>query len=389
MTEDAEVVVAGHICLDIIPTLPEVKGDLGELLAPGKLLAVGPAVVSTGGAVSNTGQALHRLGFRTRLMARVGDDVIGRDILEVVRRTDERLAEGISVVPGGASSYTVVINPPGRDRSFLHCPGVNDTFGADDVDCDALGAARLFHFGYPPAMRRMFADGGAGCARMFRRVKALGVTTSLDMTMPDPSSEAARVDWTTFLERVLPHVDVFAPSVEETLFMLDRRRWERSPDADGPLLSGLSECVMKMGAAIVVLKLGEEGLYLRTTPDAARLTAMGRLAPEPPDAWVGRELLVPCFEVTVAGTTGAGDATVAGFLGGMLKGLAPEACATAAVAVGAASVERPDATSGVPHWSVIQERIRAGWPRRTIDLPLPGWTVDAQRTMWSGPADAP
>ena len=61
----AEAVVAGHICLDIIPALA------GEAIpAPGRLVAAGPAVTATGGAVSNTGLALHRLGVPTRLAGR-------------------------------------------------------------------------------------------------------------------------------------------------------------------------------------------------------------------------------------------------------------------------------------------------------------------------------
>ena len=357
------------------------------LPAPGKVLTVGRAVISTGGAVSNTGQALHRLGFRTRLTAKVGDDLIGRSILEVVRHTDEALADGMVAVPGEAGSYTVVISPPGLDRSFLHCPGVNDTFGAEDIDYESLGEARLFHFGYPPVMRRMFTDGGDECARMFRRVKELGITTSLDMAMPDPGSEAGKVDWASFLERVLPHVDVFGPSAGETLFMLDRKRWETSPEVDGAMLSELSARLLEMGAAVVVLKLGDQGLYLRTTGAAERLRAMGRLAPEPREAWTGREILTPCFKVDVVGTTGAGDAAIAGFLGAMLKGLSPEDAATAAVAVGASCVEQPDATSGVPDWSVIEKRIRSGWERLPVTLTLPDWTRDTEHSLWFGPGD--
>jgi len=45
----------------------------------------GAATVSTGGAVSNTGIALHRLGVPTRLMGKVGDDILGRAIPDVLR----------------------------------------------------------------------------------------------------------------------------------------------------------------------------------------------------------------------------------------------------------------------------------------------------------------
>ncbi|NVL92310.1 MAG: hypothetical protein HWN71_04650, partial [Desulfobacterales bacterium] len=107
---------------------------------------------------------------------------------------------------------------------FLHSPGTNDTFGPDDVDIDQLAGAQIFHFGYPPVMRRMYANRGVELATLMERMKVEGLTTSLDMAYPDPASEAGQVDWMALLERVLPYVDVFLPSLDEILFMLDRPR---------------------------------------------------------------------------------------------------------------------------------------------------------------------
>ena len=39
------------------------------------------------------------------------------------------------------------------------------------------------------------------------------------------------------------------------------------------------------------------------------------------------------------------------------------ATANMAVAVGSASVERPDATSGVPAWAALTARVAGGWAR--------------------------
>ncbi|MFL5629506.1 MAG: carbohydrate kinase family protein, partial [Ktedonobacteraceae bacterium] len=64
-----EIVVAGHICLDIFPTFAE-HTSASEMLVPGKLLNVGPAVLAVGGSVANTGLALHHLGVSTRLMGK-------------------------------------------------------------------------------------------------------------------------------------------------------------------------------------------------------------------------------------------------------------------------------------------------------------------------------
>ena len=60
---------------------------------------------------------------------------------------------------------------------------------------------------------------------------------------------------------------------------------------------------------------------------------------------------------------------------------------TAAVAAGACNVEQPDATSGIPTWSQLQQRIQSGWNRRPVILPLPGWLWDEAEAIWRGPAD--
>ncbi|CAG5089652.1 PfkB domain protein [Thermobacillus xylanilyticus] len=390
----AEVVVAGHICLDIIPSLPNAKGGLDQILVPGKLVNAGPVVLSTGGTVSNTGIALHRLGMSVLLMGKIGDDLFGQAVLKLLRRQSPELAEGMMVIAGENTSYSIVIHSPGIDRIFLHCTGANDTFQGSDLRWELLTGARLFHFGYPPLMKRMYADGGTELAGMLHEVKRAGLTTSLDMAKPDPASEAGRVDWMAILEKVLPKVDVFLPSVEEILYMLDRPFYDRLASAkgdiaehlDGEDLSALADRMIGMGAAIVAVKLGEHGLYLRTAGER-RLQSMGGCTPENIGEWAGRELLATCYQVEVAGTTGAGDCTIAGFLAGLLKGLSPESAMRAAVAVGACNVERQDAVSGIPSWETVQRRIEAGWPKRANRLRLDGWRFHEEAELWIGPND--
>jgi sugar/nucleoside kinase (ribokinase family) len=390
----AEVVVAGHICLDIISSLPYAGGGPDRILVPGKLVNAGPVVLSTGGTVSNTGIALHRLGMSVLLMGKIGDDLFGRAVLELLRRQSPELADSMIVMAGEETSYTIVINSPEIDRMFLHFTGANDTFQGSDLRWELLSGARLFHFGYPPLMKRMYADGGVELAGMLHEVKRMGLTTSLDMAMPDPASEAGRADWIAILEKALPQVDVFMPSMEEILYMLDRSFYERLVSAegdiaehlDGEVLRALADRMIGMGAAIVAIKLGEHGLYMRTAGER-RLQSMGGCAPKNSGEWAGRELLATCYQVEVAGTTGAGDCTIAGFLAGLLKGLSPESVMRAAVAVGACNVERQDAVSGIPSWETVQRRIEAGWPKRANRLRLDGWRYHADAELWIGPND--
>ena len=372
-----DVIVAGHVCLDIIPTFIQSAGALEEVLVPGKLIEMGSAVVSTGGTVSNAGLALHRLGIATGLMGKVGDDIFGRAILELFERQDAALTANMIVAAGEQTSYTVVLSPPGVDRMFLHCPGANDTYCAADLDVAKLAGARLLHFGYPPLMARMYADGGAELAALLAAAREQGLTVSLDLARPDPAAPAGRADWRAILATALPHVDIFAPSIDEILFMLDRERFDELEaggdlvaHVDGPLLADVAGRLLAMGAAVVALKLGDRGLYLRTTDDATRLAATGACALDKLDGWLGRQLYGPCFRANVVGTTGSGDCTVAGLLAGVLKGFEAEQTLTAGLAVGACSVEAADATSGVVAWTDVETRLANGWDRLDVTISL-------------------
>ncbi len=372
-----DVVVAGHTCLDIIPTLsgppPTTAGSLVE---------VGPAQLATGGAVPNTGVALHILGIRTRLVGKVSDDLFGQALLRVIGRYSADLIRDMVVVEGEASSYTVVIDPPGLDRSFMHCPGVNHTFRAADVNYELVAQARLFHFGYPSLMHHMYADGGHELIEIFRLAKAAGATTSLDFGPPDPQGPGKQVDWAAILARVLPHVDVFVPSDDELRFALDRPRFDANGEVSVPEVRALGQRVLALGAKVAGIKCGARGLYL-STADAGRLAAMGRAAPADPSAWAERELWSPCFVPRkLVGTTGAGDATVAGLLTALLRGCSLEEAATFACAVGACNVEAPDAVSGLRSWDATWERLRGGWPRRPFEPDGNDWSLDSASGLW-------
>jgi sugar/nucleoside kinase (ribokinase family) len=368
-----EVVVAGHVSLDLSPTL---HGPV--TLKPGRLVVVGPALMSTGGVVCNTGLALHRLGVRVRLTGKVGADLFGRAVLEALLTHDDRLADDIVVAENEDTSYTIVINPPGFDRSFLHCAGVNRTFCADDVRPERLAGSRVFHFGYPPLMPAMYANGGEQLGRMFARVHETGSATSLDLCAFDPDSAAGKADWPGVLATALPHVDLFAPSIDEVLFVLDRPAHDQlragvSLEAlvDRARLAELADMLIGMGAAVVAIKLGQQGLYVRTAPDAGRTQAFCERLGLAVEAWCAREVFAPCFEAReVVATTGSGDCTIAGLLAALLRGVNPAGAATAATAVGAFSVEAGDPTSAIPPWPEVAARIEAGWPRVPVDIEL-------------------
>jgi sugar/nucleoside kinase (ribokinase family) len=398
LSVDVEAIVAGQIGLEILPTLPgPVK------FAPGRLIEAGKATISTGGSVSTTGLALHRLGITTRLMGKIGDDLFGQAILQLVEAQGGGLARGMVLTRNATSPYSIIFAPPTGERTTLQAHG--DSFGADDVRYDLLETAGLFHFGCPPSVTRMYNDEGAELAGAFARAKELGVTTALDLALPAPVTSIGKADWHAILSNVLPHVDVFLPDIEELLYLLRRSTFDKLKvragrrgkilDFIGPeLFSELGRTLLDMGARIVAIKAGYRGLYLRTA-DMQALERIGRAHPTNLTAWEKRELWAPCFSTEVVATKGAGDATIAGFLMGLLRGMTPQATLAAACAVGACSVEAADALSGVKSWPETMERIAAGWPRLKLEkkgrpalkLAAAKWRWDDTYEVWIGPAD--
>lgn len=367
-----DVIVSGHLCLDLIPAMPTVP--LQALASPGKLFESGPMTISTGGAVSNTGLALHRLGARVRLMASVGDDLIGGAITAFVRDRDPALTELISVKPGVASSYTIVLSPQNIDRIFLHCTGHNENFGLAEINFDELRRAKIFHLGYPTLLPRLYHDGAGELSEIYRRAQEIGVVTSLDSTLPDANTPSGQTDWRLILSRTLPYVDIFVPSIEEILYMLrhdDYQKWQNAilENLTRDYLRELADELIAMGVGIAGFKLGEMGFYLRTgnQPDFTRLQQLGIDL----TAWTNAEVYHPAFAVQVAGTTGAGDAAYAALFVALLKGFSPEETARLANAVGSCCCEAPDATSGVQPYEAVKARLDAGWP--TVQRRLSGF----------------
>jgi sugar/nucleoside kinase (ribokinase family) len=291
-----------------------------------------------------------------------------------------------------------VLAPPGIDRFVLHNPATNDTFGADDIDYELAEQCVLFHFGYPPLMKRMYENNGAELVKIYKRVKDLGVTTSLDMAVPDPASSSGQANWQVILEKTLPYVDIFVPSLEEIAFMLDRDLFEKrkaQAKREDPVLvyepkdcTDISNKLLSMGVRIAAVKCGIRGLYLRTGK-AGRVGDMGNASPKDKDVWADREMWAGSFKSEQFGSTlGAGDATIAGFLCGFLRGFSPEDTLQIANTVGWQNVQEIDTLSGIRNWQSTLEMLEdKNRPRNPVGLDSEDWSYCESEQVYYGPKD--
>ena len=379
ISDSWDAVVAGYLGVDLAPGfLSRRKAALvAELFRPGKLIEVEGLSISPGGVVANTGLAMKRFGQRVALMGSVGHDPLGD--IAVARLGELGVSSGIRRSSQAGTAYGIVVAPPGMDRIFLEDPGCNSVFTSKDIDYKTVARSRLFHFGYPPLMKRMWADGGVELCKVFKRVRKLGVATSLDMALPEPDSQAGKADWERILTRVLPYVDIFAPSIEEILFMMERKHYLRImanlkgrdivdhvPEA---LFKRLGDRIMALGVGVLMIKNGHRGAYIRTG-DVNKLNSSTALH-LPIGNWSHRSLWGSSFPAKVRqvrNASGAGDCAVAGFLTALLNGVKIEMAAQYAMLAGRDNLYGADAWSGLSDWRTMTDFItRRTKCRKRID----------------------
>ena len=356
-----EAVVAGYLGVDITPGFPLRRTSVAaaELFRPGKLVETEGLSFSLGGVVANTGLAMRRFGKRVQLMGCVGGDALGD--LVVAQLRDKGVTSGIRRNLRTGTAYGIVIAPPGMDRIFFEDPGCNAVFAADDIDYQTVARSRLFHFGYPPLMKRVWSNNGAELRKIFQRVRKLGVATSLDLALPDSASPAGKANWRRILTATLPHVDVFVPSIEEILFMLEPEQYACTlASASGHDMVGaipqaaierLSEQILALGVTVLMIKAGHRGAYIRTG-NISKLCSSTTLKLSP-DAWSHRSHWVSSLPVDsrrFKNACGAGDCAVAGLLTALLNGVDLERAAQYAMLAGRDNLYGIDACSGLSDW---------------------------------------
>ena len=398
MIKKYDVTAAGHICLDIIPEIPDTgETEITKLFTPGKLIQVNAAKICTGGTVSNTGIALKKMGLNVAFMARVGDDEFGKLVINILGKQGQ--TAGLSVSKQDRTSYSIVLAPPGVDRIFLHDPGANDNFSSADLNKEIIAQSKIFHFGYPPLMEACYQNQGEELEKIFRLAKSAGATTSLDMALPDPNSKAGKANWKKILEKILPFVDIFLPSIEEIFFMLEPEKYFKVKTVAGTndLVDfikpeeyySIAETCLQLGSKIVALKASYRGLYILTKNLETR-DDLGVALPADLKNWSNRELWCPSFQIDkIASATGSGDSSIAGFLTAYLKGESIEKSLKFATCAGFQNLHELDAVSGIRSWDETVEMVNEK-NMELIAIPLENsdWGWDNELKLWVGSRDS-
>jgi sugar/nucleoside kinase (ribokinase family) len=308
--QPAEVLCAGIVVAD------HVSSPISHLPAAGELVLADELMLTIGGCAANVAVDLVKLGVPAAVVGRVGGDVFGRVVADMLR---DRAVDVTSLQtdPGHDTSQTMIVNVAGQDRRFIHTFGANAAFRAGDVPRDRMKQAKVLYLGGYLLMGEVRPE---ELAEVLSEARSAGVRTVLDVVTPGPG------DYIPRLAPVLPHVDVFVPNDHEAGLITGEKDPVRQAERFRSL--GAREAIITMGDRGSVM-IGEEG-----------------------------RLRAGAFAVPFVDGTGGGDAFTAGYILGMLQGLDAAGRLRTGSAVGASCVQAIGTTTGVFGWQQLEEFLR-------------------------------
>lgn len=297
---DHDLLVVGSANADLVIGVDR-RPAAGETVL-GSDLAVHP-----GGKGANQAVAAARLGARTALLARVGDDAHGRLLLESQRAAGVDTA---GVLVGGAPTGVALITvDPSGDNSIVVSPGANARLRPDDVRAaaDLLASARVVSVQLEIPLETV-----AAVAEAVRT--AAGATGPRLVLNPSPPAALPA--------EVLAACDPLVLNEHEARFLLgeDPAGREEAPEA-------WAAALLARGPRSVVVTLGAGGALVADRD---------------------RTVLVPSLPVEAVDTTGAGDAFTGALAWRLGVGDDLETAVRFAVRVGAAAVTRAGAQESFP-----------------------------------------
>ncbi|MFO1036388.1 MAG: 5-dehydro-2-deoxygluconokinase [Geminicoccaceae bacterium] len=334
-----DVVCIGRSSVDLYGE--QVGGRLEDMASFAKYVGGCPTNISVGTA---------RLGLRSALITRVGDEHMGRFIREQVAK------EGVDTrgVVTDKDRLTALVILGIRDKHtfpliFYRENCADSALTEDDIDPALIADAAAVvvtgtHFSRPnldaasrKAMRLMREQGG----RIVLDIDYRPVLWGLTGHGLGEERFVASANVSAHLQTILPHCDLVVGTEEEihiaggstdTLVALKRIR-DRAPGALIVVKRGPMGCVAFGGAIPADIEDGVKG---------------------------------PGFPVEVYNVLGAGDAFMSGFLRGWLRDLPLDECCRLANACGAFAVSRHGCAPAIPSWEELSFFLANGSPHREL-----------------------
>jgi sugar/nucleoside kinase (ribokinase family) len=277
--------------------------------------------LTLGSSSGITAHNLAVLGSSVALTSMTANDEFGEVCRQRLLRAGVNL-EGVATCQSGRGTGVSILLPlPGSlARRILTYPGAMFEMSIADIDEGRVAEASHMHLSAFFLHRKLMPE----IAGLFERMKARGLTTSLD-TNDDPEDE-----WGEPLLRALPAVDVLLCNEREV------RKIARCEDA----MEGARK--LSQTVPLVVMKCG-----------AAGACAISR----------GEDFFAPGSRVDTVDAIGAGDSFNAGFLHRWVRGADLEACLNFGNMTGALSTTRCGGTEAFRDVAYMEEFLRGNWSK--------------------------
>ncbi|MEV6615632.1 ribokinase [Streptomyces sp. NPDC051051] len=295
---DYDLLVVGSANADLVIGV-ERRPAAGETVL-GSDLAVHP-----GGKGANQAVAAARLGARTALLARIGDDAYGRLLLDSQRAAG---VDTVGVLVGGAPTGVALITvDPSGDNSIVVSPGANGRLTPQDV----RAAAGLFH-----ASRVVSAQLEIPLETVVEVVRNLAPDNRFVLNPSPPRPLPAEV---------LAACDPLIVNEHEAKVILGETGTGDAVADDRP--EEWARLLLAKGPKSVVVTLGAEGALVASAEGVERVAAV---------------------KVDAVDTTGAGDSFTAALAWKLGAGVPLAEAAAYAARVGAVAVTRRGAQESFP-----------------------------------------
>ena len=313
---NAELVVLGEVALDVIlagvDKIPHRWSEVGNVQTAG---------VFTAGSAGYVAQCFSKLGGRAAIVGRIGDDSLGRIVIEgfhdcgvstsnlVVDEAFETEVSTVVVYNDGNKSSVVSKVPPLR---------------LDRLDPRCLHGAKALHIGAYLMLPDLW---GRNTIRWIRHAKREKTLVSLDPQM------SATGEWGKAFEGILEHLDLLLLDEVEA-----RKISRRKHTLDAV------EYLVGQGVSTVAVKAGKRGCIIGEH---------------------GRIHSVKAFKTKPISTIGAGDAFDAAFIYGSIHGWPVEKTARFSNAIAALSMTKLGCMTAIPKAKDAERIVKAYYQDRS------------------------
>ncbi len=333
--------------LDVI-TVGRCSVDLYGQQIGSRLEDIASFAKSVGGSPANMAIGSARLGLKSGLVTRVGDEQMGRFVIEQMRREGVAV-DGIRTDPQRLTALVLLaVEDEGVSPMIFYRTDCADmALAEEDIDEAFIASARAVvvtgtHFSRP--------NSDAAQRKVIRIAKKNGARVAFDIdyrpTLWGLTGHAAGFERyvksdevSRKLRTIVPDCDLVVGTEEEI----------RIAAGEDDVLQAL-KAIRALSRATIVLKRGPMGCIVYER----EITTLE-------DGIVGRG-----FPIEVYNVLGAGDAFMSGFLRGWLKGEPLATAATWANACGAFAVSRLLCSPEYPTWAELTHFLQHGSAHRAL-----------------------